>query len=94
VEVVPFAVTPCRRRLEALGLKPVLRMQGEQPFITDNRNVIQDCAVGPIDDAARLERAIRAIPGVLDTGLFLGTADTVLVADAKGVRELTREGRP
>jgi ribose 5-phosphate isomerase A len=94
VEVVPFGRAPCRRRLEALGLKPVLRMQGEQPFITDNCNEILDCAVGPIDDPAALERAIRAIPGVLDSGLFLGIADTVLVADGKGVRELKREGRP
>ncbi len=93
VEVVPFALAPCRRRLEALGVKPTLRMKGEQPFVTDNSNVILDCAVGPIEDPAALERAIRAIPGVLDTGLFLGTADTVLVADAKGVRELKREGR-
>jgi len=46
--------------------------------------------VGPIDDPAGLERAIRAIPGVIDTGLFLGTADTVVVAEGDSVRELVR----
>jgi ribose 5-phosphate isomerase A len=93
VEVVPFGLAPCRRRLEALGLEPVLRMHGDRPFITDNGNVILDCSVAPIADAAELERATRAIPGVLDTGLFLGIADIVLVASEKGVRVLEREGQ-
>ena len=85
VEVLPFAVPLCRRRLEDLGLKPTLRMQDERPFVTDNFNVILDCATGPIEDPPRLEQAIRAIPGVIDTGLFLGTADLV--------RELPRKSR-
>jgi len=41
-------------------------------------------------DPAGLERAILAIPGVIDTGLFLGTAAAVLVADGGSVRELVR----
>ena len=93
VEVLPFAVPLCRRRLEDLALKPTLRMQEERPFVTDNFNVILDCAVGPIDDPAGLETAIRRIPGVIDTGLFLGTADTVVVADGGAVRELVRGAR-
>jgi len=91
VEVMPFAAPFCRRRLEDLALKPTLRMHEERPFVTDNYNVIFDCATGPIDDPARLERTIRAIPGVIDTGLFLGTADRVIVADDSGVRELVRK---
>jgi ribose 5-phosphate isomerase A len=90
VEVLPFAVPLCRRRLEDLELKPSLRMLDERPFVTDNFNVIFDCAAGPIEDPARLEQAIRAIPGVIDTGLFLGTAAMVLVADGPVVRELVR----
>ena len=68
-------------------------MDKDRPFVTDNWNVILDCAVGPIADPAALERAILAIPGVVDTGLFLETADTVLVADGETVRELIRKGR-
>jgi ribose 5-phosphate isomerase A len=90
VEIVPFALPLVGRRLEALGVEPKLRLHEDRPFMTDNRNVILDCAVGPIPDARALERAIRAIPGVVDTGLFLGTADTVLVADGTSVSELTR----
>jgi len=94
VEVLPFALPLCRRRLEALGLKPVLRTEEDRPFVTDNWNVIVDCATGPIEDPHALERTILAIPGVVDTGLFLGTADTVLVADGATVRELDRRRRP
>jgi len=94
VEVLPFALPLCRRRLEALGLKPVLRTEDDRPFVTDNWNVIVDCATGPIEDPHALERTILTIPGVVDTGLFLGITDTVLVADGTTVRELDRRRRP
>jgi len=90
VEVMPFAAPFCRRRLEDLALKPALRMHEERPFVTDNFNVIFDCATGPIEDPVRLERTIRSIPGVIDVGLFVGTADVVIVADDDGLRELVR----
>jgi ribose 5-phosphate isomerase A len=93
VEVLPFAAPFCRRRLEDLGLKPTLRMQNERPFVTDNFNVIFDCDTGPIEDPASLEQRIRAIPGVIDTGLFLGTAYMVVVSDGDSLRELVRESR-
>jgi ribose 5-phosphate isomerase A len=81
VEVLPFALPLCRRRLEELGCKPVLYERDGKPFVTDNGNCILDCAVGPIADAAALEASLRAIPGVVGTGLFLGMADAVLVGD-------------
>ena len=46
------------------------------------------------DDAAALDRDIRRIPGVVDTGFFLGTAEQVLVAEAEAVRVLRRAGDP
>lgn len=90
VEVVPFGRTLCERRLTALGCPPQLRMEGERPYVTDNGNVILDCAVRAIDDPAQLEQQILAIPGVLGTGLFVGMADVVLVQEAGGVRVMER----
>ncbi|HEV8672806.1 MAG TPA: ribose-5-phosphate isomerase RpiA [Methylomirabilota bacterium] len=93
VEVIPLARHLCEARLEALGCRPRLRVAGEmdsQPFVTDNHNLILDCGIGPLEDPAALEGAIRRIPGVVDTGLFLGTADTVLLAEAGEVRTLRR----
>lgn len=85
IEVLPFALPLVQRRLEAIGLRTTPR-----PTLTENGALVVDAAVGPIADPPRLERAIRAIPGVVDTGLFLGTADLVLVGDAGGIRALQR----
>ena len=92
LEVVPFALPLVLRRLAQSGCAPAVRTVGGRRFLTDNDNLIVDCTVEPIEDPAALDRRLRAIPGVVDTGLFLGTADTVLVADGEGVRELRRMG--
>jgi ribose 5-phosphate isomerase A len=90
VEVVPFAVPLCRRRLDALGLAPAVRLVDGRAFVTDNANLILDCHVEAIADPPALQSTLRAEPGVIDTGLFLGTAGTVLVAGSAGIRELRR----
>ena len=68
-------------------------VQGDRLFVTENGNHILDCRIGPIADAARLENDIRAIPGVVGTGLFLGMADTVLVGDRNDFRLLEERKR-
>jgi ribose 5-phosphate isomerase A len=94
VEIVPFALPLCHRRLGALGCQPHLRPAGAEPFVTDNGNWILDCGIAAQDDAAALDRDIRRIPGVVDTGFFLGTAERVLVAETDAVRTLRRAGGP
>ena len=90
VEVVPFAAGFCRRRLAEVGCRPVLRSNGSAPVLSDNGNLIFDCAVSPIPDAARLDETLRRIPGVVGTGLFVGIARAVLVAEGGRVTTLTR----
>jgi ribose 5-phosphate isomerase A len=94
VEIVPFAQPLCDRRLAALGCQPRLREMEAVPFVTDNGNWILDCGIAAQDDAAALDRDIRRIPGVVDTGFFLGTAERVLVAEGETVRVLRRAGDP
>lgn len=84
VEVIRFAVPVCERRLRDLGCEPTLFRRNGEPFVTDNGNYILDCRVEPIADPAALDVQIRAIPGVVDTGLFLGMADIVLVGNRNG----------
>ena len=86
VEVTPFALPLCERRLGELRLRPIPYRQGDSLFVTDNGNYILDCQIDPIPDAPKLEMDIRAIPGVVGTGLFLGMADTVLVGDRENLR--------
>jgi ribose 5-phosphate isomerase A len=83
VEVVPFGLPLCRRKLAELNSTPVLRVKDGKRFITDNGNVILDCKIGPIADPVDLERRVLAIPGVVGAGIFLGMADTVLVGDGQ-----------
>jgi ribose 5-phosphate isomerase A len=89
VEVVPFALAFCSRRLEALGCTPQPRRADGRLMVTDNQNHILDCTIAPLDDPERLERELLAIPGVVGTGLFLGMADMVLIqqGDTVEVRE-------
>jgi ribose 5-phosphate isomerase A len=89
VELIPFARGPAVRRLRALGLRPTLRTEpgNTRAATTDNGNLLLDCAPGEVLDerAARaLDAALRTIPGVVDTGLFLGTAERVLVGYPDG----------
>jgi ribose 5-phosphate isomerase A len=81
VEVVPFALPLCRRRLADLGCAPVLWEQDSRPGVTDNGNYILDCSIGPLNDPRQLEAQLRAVPGVVGTGLFLAMAHAVLVGD-------------
>ncbi len=90
IEVVPFAAGFCRRRLAEEGYAPVLRKNGAAPVVTDNANLIFDCAVGPIADATGLDGILRSIPGVVGTGLFLGMAHTVLVWHEGRVTTMSR----
>jgi ribose 5-phosphate isomerase A len=93
VEVTPFALPLCERRLGELGCRPVPYYQGNDLFVTDNGNHILDCQVEPIPDAHRLEMEIRAIPGVVGTGLFLGMAETVLVGEEDTFRLIEERRR-
>lgn len=88
IEVVTFGHASTARHLSALG-EPTLRRRDGVTFRTDAGNVIYDLAHGPIADPAALDAKLRAIPGVVETGLFVRRASLVLVADADGVRELS-----
>jgi len=88
-EVLPFAHGTTRAHLERLGV-PVLRVRDGRAVTTDAGNLIFDLNAGAIDDPGALDRAIRAIPGVVETGLFVGRADVVLVAGGSGTAGVQR----
>ena len=93
VEVVPFGHTITRSQLEALGCEPELRVEGDgEPFVTDNCNYIYHCTFpGGMPDPITTDRAILALPGVVQTGLFLGLTHRIIVAAPDGVREFGRK---
>jgi ribose 5-phosphate isomerase A len=87
VEVAPFGRAHAQRRFTALGLDPQIRLRDGKPLITDNGNQILDCRIRPIDNPEELQRLLVAIPGVVETGLFLGIADTILIQAGDTVEE-------
>lgn len=88
VEVVPFAIGPVRRRLEALGFEVSERRAGGELSLTDNGNAIVDCRMrGGITDPAALESTLAMIPGVAESGLFIGFATLALLGSPDGTVE-------
>jgi ribose 5-phosphate isomerase A len=99
IEVVAFGMEATRTRLDGLGADANLRVSAAgEPFVTDSGNRILDCNFGPIADPARLEERIGRVVGVVESGLFIGWAGPVFVADAAGVHRLesphTHRGAP
>jgi ribose 5-phosphate isomerase A len=90
VEVLPMAAAAVMRDLKKMGATPELREGGRKdgPVVTDQGFWLVDARFDGIDDPAGLDRAVRSIPGVLDHGLFIGMATSVLVGSAEGVEEL------
>ncbi|MDN8589765.1 ribose 5-phosphate isomerase A [Chryseobacterium mucoviscidosis] len=84
VEVVPFASEWTFEALEKLGCNPEWRMDGDQRYLTDNGNLIADCRMEAIEQAAELNVQLNMLPGVVDNGLFIHMADTVILAKSDG----------
>jgi ribose 5-phosphate isomerase A len=85
VEVVPFGWGSTARQIELLGIKPVLRERNGAIFTTEAGHYILDLYVDKIADPAALETRLNEIPGVVETGLFVGRTDLLLVGTPQGV---------
>ncbi len=90
IEVLPFAVSPVVANLKKMGGAPTLREAKKKlgPVVTDNGNFILDVNFGPIEDPAGLSQTLKGVPGIVETGLFVGMADIVYVGGKETVRRL------
>ena len=92
VEVVPFAADIVMYQLGQIGGEPKLRVLPEgRPFVSDNGNFVVDWHFGPILDPALVERRLKSVSGVVDSGIFSELADRVIVARGTGLEFLDRE---
>ncbi len=99
VEVIAFGHGSTAQRIasvtQKLGYKnlaPNLRMKDGSPFRTDGGNVIYDCPFGAIADVPKLATALSQITGVVEHGLFVGLATSLILAGPKGVKLIERHG--
>ena len=89
VEVVPFARPVVARRIAALGAECAVRTRNGEAVLTDNGNHVLDCRFRDgIVEARTLERQLDEIPGVVESGLFIGLAHALVIGDEKGSVEL------
>jgi ribose 5-phosphate isomerase A len=95
VEIVRFAWTLTRQavaeRMEGLhlgGRTVAVRMGADGPLVTDEGHYILDLHLGRIPDPPALAAALTAIPGVVEHGLFIGIASSVVVGRADGSAEV------
>ncbi len=93
VEIVTFAWEITAKRIAGLGIEPVRRVKNDQVFISDNGNYILDCRCGLIADPASLHTQLKALVGVVETGLFISMTETVIIAGADGAKVITPAGR-
>jgi ribose 5-phosphate isomerase A len=85
VEILPFLWRSTAARLATLATRLTVRGGEESPYITDNGNLIVDLTIeGGIADAPALANAIKTTIGVVEHGLFVGMADTCIVAGPDG----------
>ncbi|WP_226039885.1 ribose-5-phosphate isomerase RpiA [Natrinema sp. DC36] len=86
LEVRPDAHTVVAERIRDLDGEPTLRdaERKDGPVVTDNGNLVLDCAFGPIDDPDALATRLSGISGVVEHGLFVGLADATYVGTDEG----------
>mgnify|MGYP001626363599 FL=1 len=91
VDVLPCAVNMFIRHLSTLGYECVIRTSGKGkygPVVSDVGGVIVDVRLHEGLDLIKFNNMIRSQPGVIETGLFIGLSDIVLVGYEDGVEVL------
>lgn len=90
VEVLPFAIALVKQKIASLGGKAVVRESRGKlgPTITDNGNAILDVYLGEIVDPTILAVKLKMIPGVVETGFFIGLTDIAYIGDNCGVEKI------
>jgi len=92
IEVLPFGLATATAGIKKLGGKPLLRESKGKvgAVVTDNGNYIVDIDFGPIDNAEELNQRLKLIPGVIETGLFIGMANRVYLGKKDGIIKLKK----
>lgn len=90
VEVVPFALESVALQLTRWNGSTTLREKGGKTFVSDNGNYILDWQYGVIDQPNAVEMKLKAITGVVDSGIFSKVAAAVIIAEGTSIRKLQR----
>jgi ribose 5-phosphate isomerase A len=95
IEVMPFALPLVIREVKALfSVDPVIRrVPGKAgPLVTDNGNYVLDVPLGRMVDLSGTHLRLKAIPGVVETGLFPSKKGFLVVGTSQGVKVVETRG--
>lgn len=94
IEIIPFGWGSTAREIESLTRsRVVLRERNGGPFKTEAGNLIVDVHIARIHHPKDLEIALNQIPGVVETGLFVGRTNMLIVGSPQGVQVLHAPGK-
>jgi ribose 5-phosphate isomerase A len=91
VEVIPFSAVLVQAQLKRWGGDVQPREKNGKLFISDNGNWILDWRYGTVDQPAVLEKQLKSLTGVVDSGIFANAASLVIAATSTGIRKLKRD---
>jgi ribose 5-phosphate isomerase A len=93
IEIIPFALPTIIKSLKEINLKVKLRDGSGKvgPVVTDNGNLILDIYCEDLKDPEKFDSQLKKIPGIVETGLFIGMADVAYLGRLKGgVQKVSR----
>lgn len=90
VEVIPFGHRRVFRILEDKNLNPVIRKRDGSIYQTDSGNLIMDLNIGTISEPDKLDKDLKLINGVVETGIFCGIADMAIIAEGEAIEVIVR----
>jgi ribose 5-phosphate isomerase A len=94
VEVLPFAYRSVIEHILQIDGSPAIRMGVKKngPVVTDNGNYILDVTFPSLTNLNEIDRDLKKITGVIETGIFSKLADRVYIGMRTGkVKVLNRE---
>ncbi|OGU98780.1 MAG: ribose 5-phosphate isomerase A, partial [Ignavibacteria bacterium RIFOXYB2_FULL_36_7] len=92
VEIVTFGHTHTLRRLKDAGYNPSLRVRNGELFPSDGNNFIADLELKVIDNPVELEKKLKILRGVIETGLFVNAPDKVIIGENNTIKILENKG--
>lgn len=91
VEIVPFAYHQIMNKLRELNLNPVIRQNDDGYYLTDGGHFIIDLFINKIDNPYELHKTLKLLPGIVETGLFIEIADTVIIGDGSTIEIIEKK---
>lgn len=79
VEVIPFGYKRVFKIIDEMKLNPEIRKKNDELYFTDSGNLIFDLHIGELKDPVSLNEKIKLINGIVETGIFINIADTIVV---------------